>query len=187
MPKKRRRQIGWARRWRGWDRRCVLRRRQGRQGRRCLTKRHHAQLCIYIHFAFNSNLATIELTKLGAFMRLKFGVAAMFLAAIPASAYAMDADTFYNKAAALQKKGVTAILSSDLKPVMNEIKTASQSVKAENDAAKTAGNPIYCVPKGAKFTSEDALKSFGAIPVARRKSMTVRQAWRETLVKRFPC
>ena len=120
-------------------------------------------------------------------MNLKLGAAAVFLAAIPASVFAMDADTFYNKAAALQKKGVTAILSSDLKPVMNEIKVASQSVKAENDAAKAAGNPIYCVPKGAKFTSEDALNSFGAIPATRRKSMTVRQAWRETLVKRFPC
>ena len=120
-------------------------------------------------------------------MNLKLSIAAIGLFAFPAAAFAMDADTFYTKASALQKKGVTAMLSSDLKPVMTEMKAAGQSVKAENDKAKAAGNPIYCVPKDAKFTSEDALKAFGSIPAARRKTLTVRQAWRETLVKRFPC
>jgi hypothetical protein len=120
-------------------------------------------------------------------MKLKIGIAAFLLTAIPVNAHAMDADTFYNKAVVLQKKGVTAMLSADLKPVMAEMKSASQSVKAENDKAKTAGNPIYCVPKNAKFTSEDALRAFGSIPTARRKTLTVRQAWRETLIKRFPC
>ncbi len=120
-------------------------------------------------------------------MKLKLCIAIIILSAFPLPAYAMDADTFYNKALALQKKGVTAMLSSDLKPVMAEMKSAGQSVKAENDKAKIAGNPMYCVPKNAKFTSEDALRAFGSIPAARRKTLTVRQAWRETLIKRFPC
>jgi hypothetical protein len=123
----------------------------------------------------------------GAVMRWKITVAAFICAGVPAAAIAMDADTFYHKAVALQKKGMAAVVSSDLKPVISEMKAAGQSVKAENEKAKAAGQPIYCVPEKAKFTSDDALRAFGAIPAARRKTMTVRQAWRETLIKRFPC
>jgi hypothetical protein len=120
-------------------------------------------------------------------IRLRQAAVGIMLIAIPAAAFAMDADTFYLKAAALNKKGMGALLSKDLRPVMNEMKAAGQAVKAENDKAKAMGKPIYCVPKNTKMNSDDALKLFAGIPAERRKTMSVQQAWREGLIKRYPC
>ncbi len=120
-------------------------------------------------------------------MKLKAIIAIIVGATLPAAAFAMDADTFYRKASALQKQGPQAVLSPDLQPVMAEIKMAGQAVKAENDKAKAAGKPLYCVPKNVKMTPEDGLRALGSIPAARRKTLTVRQAWRETMIKRYPC
>jgi hypothetical protein len=120
-------------------------------------------------------------------MKLNAIIAIIVCVALPAAAFAMDADTFYRKASALQKLGPSAVLSQDLQPVMAEIKLAGQAVKAENEKAKAAGKPLYCVPKNVKMTPEDGLRALGTIPAARRKTLTVRQAWRETLIKRYPC
>ena len=111
----------------------------------------------------------------------------LLTAAMSGPAMAMDAETFYLKASALNKKGMGAMLSKDLRPVMNEMKAAGKAVKAENDKAKIAGKPIYCVPKNTKMDSGDALKLFGSIPAERRKTLSVQQAWREGLIKRYPC
>jgi hypothetical protein len=99
----------------------------------------------------------------------------------------MDAETFYSKAKALNQQGTAALLSKDLQPVMAEMKAAGTAVRAENEKAKAAGTPLYCVPKNTKMGPDDALRAFGSIPAPRRKTLTVRQAWREALIKRFPC
>jgi hypothetical protein len=72
--------------------------------------------------------------------------------------------------------------------VMSEFKAAATSVKTENDAAKAKGNPIYCAPaKPKKMTAEQLLAEFGSIPTSRRKSQTVKAAWREIVVRKYPC
>lgn len=120
-------------------------------------------------------------------MQIKHWIAAIAFFSATAS-FAMDAETFYNKGLSLQKKGMAAMFSSDLKVVMSEFKGAATSVKAENDAAKAKGNPIYCAPaKPQKMTADQLLGEFGKIPAARRKSQTVKAAWREIVVRKYPC
>lgn len=100
----------------------------------------------------------------------------------------MDADTFYNKGVSLQKKGMAAMFSSDVKPVMSEIQTAIKSVKTENEMAKAKGRPIYCPPvKSSKMSTDQLLAEFGKIPQQTRKTMTVTAAWRNIMVRKFPC
>ncbi len=138
-----------------------------------------------LHSTDNRQLSYLKAK--GLIMKLKATIAVIIGFLLPAAAFAMDADTFYRKASALQRQGPQAVLSQDLQPIMSEIKLAGQAVKAENDKAKAAGKPLYCVPKTAKMTAEEGLKALGTIPSARRKQLTVRQAWRETLIKRYPC
>jgi hypothetical protein len=119
---------------------------------------------------------------------MKYWVAAAILAFSASAVSAMDADTFYAKGVALQKKGMAAMFSSDLRLVMSEFKTASTAVKAENDAAKTKGAPFYCAPaKPQNMSPEQLLGEFAKIPAARRKTETVKSAWREIVVRKYPC
>lgn len=101
--------------------------------------------------------------------------------------YAMTAETFYVKGTALKKKGIGAMFSSDLKLLQKEMGAATKSVRAENEAAKAAGKPLYCPPAKSKMKAEQVLAEFGKISPARRKEMSVRQAWKEILVKKYPC
>ncbi len=118
----------------------------------------------------------------------KFYWGFVFAATVMASAsFAMDADTFYRKGVALQRLGVAAMASSDLQPLMDEIKVASKSVKAENDRAKAAGRPLFCPPAKNQMTPEQLLTEFGRIPANRRKLMTTRQALREIAIRKYPC
>lgn len=106
---------------------------------------------------------------------------------LAAPAWAMDADTFYTKGVALQKRGMAAMFSSDLKLLRAEIDAASKAVKAENASAKSAGKPLYCPPADAQITSDQLLIELEAMPKDRRQSLTVRDAWRSILIRKFPC
>lgn len=107
------------------------------------------------------------------------------LCALPA--HAMDAETFYVKAVALKKKGMGAMFSKDLKPMARLFETAADSVKAENEKAKSAGTPLFCAPKKYRLTADQFISEFGRIPQERRRIQTVRDAWREIVIRRFPC
>lgn len=71
-----------------------------------------------------------------------------------APANAMDAETFFVKAVALKKKGIGAVFAKDLKPMIRVFEDAAKSVKAENEAAHTAGSPLFCVPKKYRLNAE---------------------------------
>jgi hypothetical protein len=121
-------------------------------------------------------------------MLIKYWVATTVILFSATAASAMDADTFYAKGLALQKKGMAAIFSSDLKIVMSEFKAAAISVKAENDTAKAAGNPVYCAPaKPQKMSADQLLAEFARIPASRRKIQSVKAAWREIVIRKYPC
>ena len=107
------------------------------------------------------------------------------LSAVPASA--MDAETFFVKAVALQKRGMGAVFAKDLKPMIRIFESAANSVKAENEAARATGSPLFCAPKKYRLSADQFIGEFSRIPKERRQTQTVREAWREIVIRRFPC
>ena len=121
-------------------------------------------------------------------MRKSKYIVAIAMMAASTAAMAMDANSFYSRALALQKKGPMAMFSKDLKPLMTEMKAAGKSVKAENEVAKKAGKPIYCVPASNKgMSAKDVVTEFGNIPEDQRRILSVREAWKRILIRRYPC
>ncbi|MEE9434341.1 MAG: hypothetical protein V3V15_08900 [Sphingorhabdus sp.] len=113
--------------------------------------------------------------------------AAGLLLSSSAAMAAMNSEVFYQKAVKLEKKGMAAMFSKDLKPLMSEMKVAGKAVKAENEAAKKRGKPIYCPPKKSSMNSKQLIAEFRALGRAKRRSMNVRQAFRTILIKKYPC
>lgn len=105
--------------------------------------------------------------------------------AVPVTA--MDAETFFVKAVALKKKGMGAVFAHDLKPMIRIFEAAANSVKAENEAARATGSPLFCAPKKYRLTADQFIGEFGRIPKERRQIQSVRDAWREIVIRRFPC
>ncbi len=101
-----------------------------------------------------------------------------------------NADAFYNDAKALLAKGAGAMFDKRLKPTMAQLKVAGEAVRAENAAATNRGRPLYCVPEKARqkgLGPKFVVDQFGTIPQQRRRQLTVTQAWREILVREYPC
>lgn len=120
--------------------------------------------------------------------------AALSLAVLSSSAMAapgdMNADRFYLIAKDLMGKGMGAMFDKRTKPVMAEMKGAAEAVRAENKKAEARGAPIYCVPAAARkkgMNPQMVVDKLGAIPAERRRKMTLTQAWREALVRDYPC
>ena len=106
-----------------------------------------------------------------------------------ASAQSMNAETFHRKAVALQKKGPMALLSGDLKVVMNEGKAAAAQARAQRMAAVKAGQaPRYCPPPGVKgMGSDEYMAGLSAIPAAERARIDMTEATNRILARKFPC
>ncbi len=119
-------------------------------------------------------------------MRVKL-ILALGLITLATAANAMTADTFYKKAAYLKRQGFTAMFSSDARLLKTEIQAAVKSVKAENATATANGRPLYCPPAKVDIDPNEVINAFGAIPEKRRKKMTVRAAWREIAIRKYPC
>jgi len=114
-------------------------------------------------------------------------VAVLLLAALPASANAMNVAQFLVKAEGLKKKGMMALLSSDLGVLKKEFKSAGTALKAENEAARKAGRkPQFCAPEKAKLNSEELLAHFHSIPPAQR-GMSFKTGLGLFMEKKFPC
>lgn len=121
--------------------------------------------------------------------------AAMVAGVLPSSALAgppgtMSLAEFLPRAQALQKKGMGAMFSSDLKPVIAEFKAAGQAYRADLDVARAAGRTdLGCPPpKGkAKITPEQIMADFSATPPAERATTTTKTAFYRMMRKRFPC
>lgn len=116
-------------------------------------------------------------------------LAALVLLALPAGAAAMPVSTFLVKAEALQKRGPMALLSSDLKLLMNQIKQDAALLRAENKAAEAAGRQkAYCTPAGGvKMTNRDIMTAMNAVPPAQRAGTQTKDALRGYFARRFPC
>lgn len=110
------------------------------------------------------------------------------LIALPAAAQAMDIATFLRKADALEKKGMTAMFSSDFKLLKKEVETASLALRAERLAAPKAGRrSAYCPPPKSGLNSDEIIAHFRALPAAARPRMQVKEGLLGLLVRKYPC
>jgi hypothetical protein len=121
-------------------------------------------------------------------LRIKLLAAAM-LAIVPVgAAQAMDVATFLTKADALEKKGMLALMSSDYKLLLREIRTQGAQLRAERLAAEKAGRkPAYCPPAKQSLTSKEVLTAFRTIPLAQRPRIQVKDALRALMARKYPC
>lgn len=101
----------------------------------------------------------------------------------------MNAETFFQKAAALQRKGMMAMFSSDVKLLMKVAKSSGESARAQRLATQKAGRtPRYCPPAGSqRLTSDDFMQRLGAIPRAERQRIDMTEAMIRVLAVKFPC
>ena len=117
---------------------------------------------------------------------------AAVLVAVPQSAWAqsMNAQAFYQRASALQKKGVMAIFSGgEIKALMTEGKAAGQRARQQRlDTIAAGRKPRYCPPEGpVSIESSEFMKRLGAIPQAERARIDMTEATVRILAVKFPC
>jgi hypothetical protein len=65
--------------------------------------------------------------------------------------------------------------------------SAAEAVKAENETAREIGTPLFCAPKKYRLTADQFIAEFSRIPKERRQIQSVRDAWREIVIRRFLC
>ena len=120
---------------------------------------------------------------------MRKAILAMLLAAVPITGlHAMNLAEFLQKADRLEKKGMTAMFSSDFRLLKSEIQTASQALRAERLAAERGGRRgAYCPPAKSDFSTNELLAYFRAVPSAQRARIPVKDALKSFLVRKYPC
>lgn len=123
---------------------------------------------------------------------MKAGVVVILLAVVPAaaSAQSMNAEQFYERATALQKKGMLALFSSgEIKALTNEAQAAgAQAAKARQNAIKAGQQPRFCPPPGpATMKDKEFMARLGALPADERGRIDMAEAMQRILAIKFPC
>lgn len=102
------------------------------------------------------------------------------------AAQAMTVREFLATAAGIPRNP-TALLRSDTRRLMDEVKGGFRTVRQEQTAARAAGRtPATCMPERVPVDANSVLARFNAIPAARR-DISVTQAIREWMAERYPC
>lgn len=116
-------------------------------------------------------------------------VAASMLVPAPAAAQSMNAETFFQKAKTLQRKGMMALLSRDVKLLIKEATAAGETARAQRLAAlKARRTPRYCPPPGARrMGSDEFMKRLGSMSRAERLRIDMTEAMIRIQVAKFPC
>lgn len=107
-----------------------------------------------------------------------------------ASAQSMNAQTFYQRATTLQKKGVMAVFSSgEIKALMDEGKAAGAKARQQRLADVAAGRKArYCPPSDVNgMNSNEFLARLGAIPQQDRSRIDMAEATNRILAAKYPC
>lgn len=101
----------------------------------------------------------------------------------------MSAAEFLARAEKLEKKGMLAAFSGDLKTLKREAKAAGQSYRARIKADRAAGRqPHSCPPEGEQsMSSNELLGHLRSYPEATRKEITMKAAFADLMKKRYPC
>jgi hypothetical protein len=103
----------------------------------------------------------------------------------PAAAQNMPVSSFLAKADALAAKGMMAMFSSDVTALKDEIKAASTAYRAS--PASRAPRSCPPVPGQAKVSSDEIIAAFRAMPLAQRTTTSVKSAFTDFMVRRYPC
>jgi hypothetical protein len=120
----------------------------------------------------------------------KSAVAALILFSSAASAQSMNAQTFYSRAIALQKKGALAIFSrGEIRALMQEGQAAGKKAGEQRRADVAAGRKArYCPPdQKTAMNSDEFMKRLGAIPAAERARIDMTEATTRLLATKYPC
>lgn len=123
-------------------------------------------------------------------MSLKLFAPMLLLVSAPAVAQSMNADIFYKRATALQKKGVMALFSrGEIKALMNEGQAAGAKAREQRLAAVKAGQkPRFCPPQGpVSIDSKEFITRLSAIPAPERQRIDMTEATVRILAAKFPC
>jgi hypothetical protein len=122
-------------------------------------------------------------------MNWKLFAPMLLLVTAPAAAQSMNAETFYQRATALQKKGVMALFSGDLKALTKEGQAAGAKAREQRLAAIKAGQkPRFCPPQGpVSIDSKEFVSRLSAIPATERQRIDMTEATARILTAKFPC
>lgn len=101
----------------------------------------------------------------------------------------INAQAFYLTAVELSGKGMGALFDKRTKPMMAQMQDAGARARADNIAAKAAGRPLYCVPQKGKagVGPRELVAMLGTVPESDRRRLTLTEAWKQALARRFPC
>ncbi|MBU1348281.1 MAG: hypothetical protein KKA16_15180 [Alphaproteobacteria bacterium] len=113
---------------------------------------------------------------------------AVSVALIASAAQAMTVQEFLAAAAGIPRNP-TAMLRSDTRRLIAEVRGAVRTVNTERETAVAAGRPpAFCPPAGARvsISPDTLLARLNSIPVSRR-NISVTQAMREWMADRYPC
>jgi hypothetical protein len=119
----------------------------------------------------------------------KLALALLFVAApvTALQAQAMPVSTFLAKAGGLEKKGMMALFSSDIRVLKKEIQQSALAVRNEQIGARKAGRrPASCMPDSIKLNSKELLDYLRSIPAPQR-AMPIRQAFQGFASRKYPC
>ena len=123
-------------------------------------------------------------------MSWKLFASMLLLVSAPAAAQSMNAETFYQRATALQKKGVMALFSGgEIKALTKEGQAAGAKARELRLAAVKAGQkPRFCPPQGpVSIDSKEFMTRLSAIPAADRQRIDMTEATTRILTAKFPC
>ena len=107
-----------------------------------------------------------------------------------ASAQVMNADRFYQRATALNNKGMMAVFSGgEIKALTSEVQAASKAASESRRAALKAGQkPRFCPPEGPqKLNSKELMTRLSAIPTEERARIDMTEAMNRVFATKFPC
>lgn len=119
--------------------------------------------------------------------KLVYALVVVTLSPTAAWSQSMPVSEFLARAEALEKKGMLALLSSDMKLLKEQIVKSGAALRAEEAAARKTGRSIdTCMPKKAAVTSDELMAHFKAIP-ADQRGMPVQQAFATLIQRKYPC
>ena len=118
-----------------------------------------------------------------------FFLSAFIATTTAASAQTMNAEAFFQRGTALQRKGPFALLSRDASVLIGEGKAAGMKSRQLREAAITAGRrPRYCPPPGkVSISSSEVMQRLGAIPASERRTIDMTEATTRIFAAKFPC
>lgn len=114
----------------------------------------------------------------------------LFLPAVLAAAPGdMSVADFLQRADKLQKKGMMAMFSGDIKLLKGEAQAAGEAYRARIVADKKAGRPPHsCPPPGKQsMGSGEFLGHLRSYPAPAQKTTTIKVAFADLMQKRYPC